>query len=184
MVLTEAFAAGTPVVASNIAGYSDVVTDGVDGVLVPPADPQRLAEELQSLSLQPRAPRRRWAEAARESAERYAWPRVAERVEGVYERRPARPGAGRRRRAGRAPRRPGAGRRRPPRRRRSGCPSLDPLPAAAGGRHRIARRIGLGVAGVLGVGLTFIAAQRIGVDNVVDEHRPLRRDLGAGRDRR
>jgi phosphatidyl-myo-inositol alpha-mannosyltransferase len=35
MVLTEAFAAGTPVVASDIAGYADVVTDDADGVLVP-----------------------------------------------------------------------------------------------------------------------------------------------------
>ena len=39
MVLTEAFAAGTPVIASAIAGYSDVVEDGVDGVLVPPGRP-------------------------------------------------------------------------------------------------------------------------------------------------
>ena len=31
MVLTEAFAAGTPVVASDIAGYRDVVRDGIDG---------------------------------------------------------------------------------------------------------------------------------------------------------
>ena len=53
MVLTEAFAAGTPVIASEIAGYSDVVTDGVDGVLVPPGDPQRLAEELQRAHLEP-----------------------------------------------------------------------------------------------------------------------------------
>ena len=53
MVLTEAFAAGTPVIASNIAGYSDVVTDGVDGLLVPPGDPQRLAEELQRVHHEP-----------------------------------------------------------------------------------------------------------------------------------
>src|SRR5947209_4570072 len=38
MVLTEAFAAGTPVIASDIAGYRDVVRDGVDGVLVPRGD--------------------------------------------------------------------------------------------------------------------------------------------------
>jgi len=49
MVLTEAFAAGTPVIASEIAGYSEVVSHGSDGILVPPADPQRLAEELQRL---------------------------------------------------------------------------------------------------------------------------------------
>ncbi len=41
MVLTEAFAAGTPVVASDIAGYRDVVRDGVDGVLVPRATRRR-----------------------------------------------------------------------------------------------------------------------------------------------
>ena len=55
MVLTEAFAAGTPVVASNIAGYRDVVRDGVDGVLVPPADPQALAEALRDLTRSPPA---------------------------------------------------------------------------------------------------------------------------------
>ena len=84
MVLTEAFAAGTPVIASAIAGYSDVVTDGVDGVLVPPADPQRLAEELQRAYHEPERLRAMGA-AARQSAERYAWPRVADRVTEVYE---------------------------------------------------------------------------------------------------
>jgi len=67
MVLTEAFAAGTPVIASAIAGYSDVVTDGTDGVLVPPADPQRLAEELQLIYLDP-ARREAMGRAAGETA--------------------------------------------------------------------------------------------------------------------
>ena len=84
MVLTEAFAAGTPVIASEIAGYSDVVSDGVDGVLVPPADPQRLAEELQRAHHEPERLREMGA-AARRSAERYAWPHVADRVTEVYE---------------------------------------------------------------------------------------------------
>src|SRR5665811_2441487 len=85
MVLTEAFAAGTPVIASAIAGYSDVVSDGVDGVLVPPGDPQRLAEELQRAHHEP-ARLAAMGEAARESAQRYAWPHVADRVSSVYER--------------------------------------------------------------------------------------------------
>src|SRR5204862_5193191 len=85
MILTEAFAAGTPVIASHIAGYADVVSDGVDGVLVPPADPQRLAEELQRMYVEP-ARREELGRAARDSAERYAWPQVAGRVEAVYER--------------------------------------------------------------------------------------------------
>ena len=65
------------------------------------------------------------------------------------------------RRAGLAP--IDGGPRRPP----SRLPSLDPAPAQAVARHRVARRIGLGVAGVLGVGLTALAAHRIGVQNVV-----------------
>ncbi|MGH2985045.1 MAG: glycosyltransferase family 4 protein, partial [Solirubrobacterales bacterium] len=85
MVLIEAFAAGTPVIASQIAGYRDVVHDGVDGVLVPPADPQALAEELQSLWHEPER-RIAMGEAGRRSAERYAWPRIADEVTAAYER--------------------------------------------------------------------------------------------------
>jgi len=165
MVLTEAFAAGTPVIASNIAGYSDVVTDGVNGVLVPPADPQRLAEELQGLYHEPERRQALGATALR-SAERYAWPRVAEEVEEVYEQALRAPEPQTRtetatRRFGLAP---ADGSPAVPAKR---LPSLDPEPAQAIGRHRTRRRIALGVAGILGVGLTAIAANRIGVDRVV-----------------
>jgi phosphatidylinositol alpha-mannosyltransferase len=167
MVLTEAFAAGTPAIASAIAGYSDVVNDGIDGVLVPPGDAQRLAEELQRAHHEPER-LLAMGHAARQSAERYAWPHVADRVTAVYERALAAPEpANNVERAARwlgiqpSDGLPPA----PPQR----LPSLDPAPAQTGKRKRkIARRVGLAAAGVTGVGLTALAAQKIGVDNVVE----------------
>jgi phosphatidylinositol alpha-mannosyltransferase len=166
MVLTEAFAAGTPAVASAIAGYSDVVSDGLDGVLVPPGDPQRLAEELQRAHHEPER-LAAMGEAARESAERYAWPHVADRVKSVYERAieaPAPAGAGERAAHWAGLRPADGGPPSPPQR----LDSLDPPVARNGSRRRrVARRVALGVAGGLGLGLTALAARKIGVDSVV-----------------
>jgi phosphatidyl-myo-inositol alpha-mannosyltransferase len=166
MVLIEAMAAGTPVIASKIAGYSDVVTDGVDGVLVPPADPQALAEELQLLAHEPER-LSTMGEAGRQSAERYAWPRVADEVKQVYERvtepapAPASQLEGAARRAGLM--RIDGGPRHPAKR----LPSLEPAPVAEGGRgRRAARKAGVAIAGALGLLLTALAAKRIGVDQV------------------
>jgi len=167
MVLIEAMASGTPVIASKIAGYSDVVTDGVDGVLIPPADPQALAEELQLLSHEPER-LVAMGEAGRRSAERYAWPRVADEVRKVYEwvtepaPAPASQLEAAARRTGLVPIDGAA--RHPAKR----LPSLEPAPAAAadGRAGRLARKAGVAVAGVLGLLLTALAARRIGVDSV------------------
>ena len=84
MVLTEAFAAGTPVVASAITGYTDVVRDGLDGLLVPPGDATALALALRELALD--EPRRvALARGAAGAAQRFSWPRVAEQVTQAYE---------------------------------------------------------------------------------------------------
>ncbi len=167
MVLTEAFAAGTPVIASAIAGYSDVVSDGVDGLLVPPGDPQRLAEELQRVHFEPER-LQEMGEAARRSAQRYAWPRVADQVTAVYERaieapKPVRTAEKFSHWAGLRPADGG------PRRPAERLPSLDPPPAQAGKKGRaVARRLALAVAAIMGVGLTLLAAQKIGIDKVVE----------------
>jgi phosphatidyl-myo-inositol alpha-mannosyltransferase len=162
MVLTEAFAAGRPVVASDIAGYRDVVTDGADGLLVPRGDATRLAETLRDLALDPERTVRLGAEAAR-SAERYAWPRVAEQVAEAYEdaRAVPAPQTAPQRAAVRLGALPADRRPRSPARR---LPSLDPMPAAGGHRAvRIARRLVVGAAMAGAAVGTLLALERIGM---------------------
>jgi phosphatidylinositol alpha-mannosyltransferase len=167
MVLTEAFAAGTPVVASDIAGYRDVVRDGIDGVLVPRADAQALAEALRDLYHEPER-RQKMARAAAADVERFAWSRVAAEVMNAYEDAIATPepvGS-----VQRAAVRIGA---RPadlkphvkPRR----LETLEPAPAVVAARSRawaLARRIALLVAVVAGAALGFKGLQSIGFSNI------------------
>jgi phosphatidylinositol alpha-mannosyltransferase len=84
IVLVEAMAAGLPVVASDIAGYREVVRHGVEGILIPPRDPGALAEALRTVLDDPEAARRLGA-AGRDRARRYSWDVVARELVGVYE---------------------------------------------------------------------------------------------------
>jgi phosphatidylinositol alpha-mannosyltransferase len=84
MVITEAFSCATPVVASCIPGYMDVVDDET-GALVPAGDPDALAAAVVGL-LRDEARRRELALAGRLRAEeRYGWGRIAGRLVGIYE---------------------------------------------------------------------------------------------------
>jgi phosphatidylinositol alpha-mannosyltransferase len=83
MVLTEAFAACTPVVASDIAGYREVVHDRVDGVLVPAGDARALAGALHDLWAQPLW-RAQMSHAAAAGVWRFEWARVAAEVLDAY----------------------------------------------------------------------------------------------------
>src|SRR5205823_10185204 len=75
MVLTRAFACATPVVASDIAGYQEVVT-AASGVLVPPDQPRLLAAALVDLLEDESARCRRGAAARQLAQERYSWDRI------------------------------------------------------------------------------------------------------------
>jgi phosphatidylinositol alpha-mannosyltransferase len=84
MVLTRAFACATPVVASDIPGYRDVMTDDTS-VAVAPGDTRALAEAIESL-LDDERHRQRLGVAARELAVgRYSWDDIARRLVGIYE---------------------------------------------------------------------------------------------------
>ncbi len=165
MVLTEAFAAGTPVLASDIAGYRDVVANGVDGLLFPRGDATKLAETLRDLANDPARVSLLAANAAR-SAERYTWPRVAEQVVTSYEdaRAVPQPESAAERAAIKVGVRPADGK---PRVRARRLPSLEPAPAGAR-RGRVARRILLGGAATATVVGSFLAVQHIGLGRIGD----------------
>ena len=170
MVLTEAFAAATPVVASDIAGYREVVRDGVDGLLAPPGDALALAETLRRIALDPAA-RERMARAARQRAERFAWPHVTAEVAESYEqaiataRRASEPTASA---ITRGARRYGfAARDLLPRMPAERLPSLQPQRAPAGSRGlRAVRRLAFALSTVAGGALAALALERVGVARV------------------
>ncbi len=73
LVLIEAMASGIPVIATNVPGIRDVIKDGVTGILVPPADPQKLAAAINRLIADPML-RDRLAEAASADVrQRFTW---------------------------------------------------------------------------------------------------------------
>ena len=168
MVLTEAFAAGTPVVASDIAGYGDVVRDGVDGVLFPRGDATALAETLRDLALDHER-RVEMARAAAEHAPRYAWPHVAAEVMNAYKDAidiaRAAPEQGFDGFAVKTGLRPADGLPRAKADRH--LPSLEPPAVESQSRRRkAARRVGVVAASALGTGLSWLALQRIGIDKI------------------
>lgn len=83
IVLIEAMACGTPVVASDITGYNEVVRSGVNGLLCPPANPPALADALIRM-LNDAELRAKCRTAGLAQAQAHSWVRIAEQVENYY----------------------------------------------------------------------------------------------------
>ncbi len=86
MILCEALGCARPVIASDWAGFREVVLHEQTGLIVPKQDPPALARAVERLFFNP-AEARRMAEAGRERVLRlFTWEAVADRVEEVYRR--------------------------------------------------------------------------------------------------
>jgi phosphatidyl-myo-inositol alpha-mannosyltransferase len=84
VVLIEAMAAGTTVVASALDGYRNVATDDVDALLVPPGDAMALANRLHR-ALHDVELGNRLRAAGDRRAEQFAMGSLADRYVDIYE---------------------------------------------------------------------------------------------------
>jgi len=85
IVNLEAMACGTAVVASKVGGIPEVVADGETGLLVPPDDPEALAESINALT-RDRDRAKAMGTAGRERAQsQFDWGKIAQQTAELYE---------------------------------------------------------------------------------------------------
>jgi L-malate glycosyltransferase len=84
VALVEAAASGLPVVASDVGGLPEVVTDGVTGLIVPSENPQLAADGLAALLRDPNVRQTMGAEGRARATKRYSWAICVEAMESVY----------------------------------------------------------------------------------------------------
>lgn len=84
VVLLEAMASGVPAIGSNTGGIPDIIEDGVNGLLVPPGDPDALAEAIIRI-LEDRDLADRFREAGLETVKgRFSWDKISDQFIEVY----------------------------------------------------------------------------------------------------
>ncbi|MEO0114083.1 MAG: glycosyltransferase family 4 protein [candidate division WOR-3 bacterium] len=83
IVLLEAMATGKPVVASDISGYRTILEDGKQGYLVPPRQPEAIAQAIIKILTNPSLAKK-LGEAGRAKALAYSWQNIALKVESYY----------------------------------------------------------------------------------------------------
>lgn len=86
-VLSEAMAAGLPILASHESGASTLVADGVEGFIVRGRDPRHIAEAMLRVARDPELGRRMGEAAHRRGAAGNSWQDYGDRLLAEYQRR-------------------------------------------------------------------------------------------------
>jgi glycosyltransferase involved in cell wall biosynthesis len=84
VVLLEAMSYGVPVVASDIGGITDIVENEKSGLLIPPADPERLARALERLARDPALAARLVTAGEQRVRAAFGWPEIMAKWEACY----------------------------------------------------------------------------------------------------
>lgn len=83
LVAYESFALGKPVIGTSIPALKGLISQGIDGLLVPSEDPEALSQAIASLLKEPEM-RARLAKGATKVGRNYSWKKIAEEQELFY----------------------------------------------------------------------------------------------------
>ncbi len=84
LALLEAMAAGLPVIATAVGGLPEVVTDGENGLLIPPQDPEALAQALARLLADPDLAKKLGESARRHVVANFSLERLGREINEIY----------------------------------------------------------------------------------------------------
>lgn len=85
LVVLEALATGTPIIASKVAGIPDIIEEGYNGLIVPPKDVELLAAAIQKLAYTPDIRKKMAVHARQTVSQEFSWKCIAKEVLRVYE---------------------------------------------------------------------------------------------------
>lgn len=82
--LLQAMLCGLPVISTNIGAIPEALTDGINGLVVPPKDVESLARAIKQLLTNPDLGKRLSEQAQRDVKTRYAFASMLDKMEKVY----------------------------------------------------------------------------------------------------
>jgi len=85
VVLLEAMASGVPVIGSNIGGIPDIIKNEINGLLVPPGDPEALASAIMKILNNPELAEKFAQEGLRTVQERFSWDKISDQFIEIYQ---------------------------------------------------------------------------------------------------